>query len=496
MPVNDTEASLDLLAKKNFFRFWSISNPQRQELRKGGFQVKEICDSIITIGDTIVLFSVKNCNPGKSDNPEVLWRRWFKKCVKSSFDQLIGAKKWIMSNPKSIFVDNTCSTKIDIDCATVEELKFFLVSLSHGYDNIGITNSSKDNSLKFDNHVTIDEQLKYPFTIGNLVHKRDFVHIIDPQYFQVILKEADTVSDFLDYLIFRETLFAREALFIADSEKELVGLYLQYKHPASSAKVVELINSTEVIHAHHGMYDEIVNTDAYIHRYVANIPSIEWDKLIEHFSWRLEYHRRNPEKFSIPLSVSERAIRVMALENRLSRRAICNQLTSIEIEAEVNNFKKYCRIFRSFDKNTKHRRAYVFLYLDNPSRNDQSFTNLYISHRSKLLETYINYAMLQDTSIDVAIGYAVDYAHGFLSPLISHSALMHTDRMSWNLLDPQSIIDNAALFEISHIDLSQHDVVVENEWSFDRSFVKNLNFRFSLAFGNDIILSHVGLGRS
>ena len=72
---------------------------------------KELCDLLIVFDNHIIIFSDKDCVYRNSDDPKVDWRRWYKRAIQKSAEQLIGAKNWIIRYPDRIAVDAKCSQK-------------------------------------------------------------------------------------------------------------------------------------------------------------------------------------------------------------------------------------------------------------------------------------------------------------------------------------------------------------------------------------------------
>lgn len=95
-----SEKKLIALGYDTFLRLWSYPNPYKAQ--PGG---KELCDLLIVFGNNIIIFSDKDCAYGDSGNERTDWIRWYKKAIKKSAEQLIGAQNWIEKFPDRIVMD-------------------------------------------------------------------------------------------------------------------------------------------------------------------------------------------------------------------------------------------------------------------------------------------------------------------------------------------------------------------------------------------------------
>ena len=122
-----SERKLAALGYQTFLRLWSYPNPYK--LQPNG---KELCDLLVVFDNHIIIFSDKDCVYGNSGNPKVDWRRWYKRAIQKSAEQLIGAKNWISRYPDRIAVDAKCSKKLPLEIKITAETKFHLIAIAHG----------------------------------------------------------------------------------------------------------------------------------------------------------------------------------------------------------------------------------------------------------------------------------------------------------------------------------------------------------------------------
>ena len=122
-----SEKKLAALGYRTFLRLWSYPNPYKMQLNG-----KELCDLLITFDNHIIIFPDKDCAYGNSGDPRVDWRRWYKRAIQKSAEQLIGAKNWISRCPDRIAIDAKCSKKLPLEIKITPKTKFHLIAIAHG----------------------------------------------------------------------------------------------------------------------------------------------------------------------------------------------------------------------------------------------------------------------------------------------------------------------------------------------------------------------------
>ena len=153
-----------------------------------------------------------------------------------------------------------------------------------------------------------------PFTIGQVAEADRFVHVMDGPALLVVLSELSTTADFLEYLRKKEALFASGLFAFAESELDLLAYYLW--------------NGREFPNPTGGMFRleprlwETVSADrSFLAGREENRVSSFWDGLIEYvtdlyLTMQLETGNESP------VAEHELLMRVMAAENRFSRRLL------------------------------------------------------------------------------------------------------------------------------------------------------------------------------
>lgn len=174
------EELVNSIADLTFFKNWCFPNP------KNANNKKEICDLLIIFRDIVFIVSVKNYEFKGN------YQRYFNNTLKKAISQISGAERKLFGNKK-----------IKIEYQKGESLSFDPANYKHIY-RIVVNHSISPNF--------------YPATsytkAGNLVH------IFNWEAFYETLKELDTISDLVSYIINRSNLFEGKKSLIFNSNKE------------------------------------------------------------------------------------------------------------------------------------------------------------------------------------------------------------------------------------------------------------------------------------
>lgn len=182
------------LAFSSFFKYWCYPSPKYENGDK-----KEICDLLVIFNDVLIIFSVKNYEFKRNH------LRYFNNTISKATKQIAGAFKTLFSD-KEIKIKHP--DKIEEIFLKDKIQKIFRIVVNLG------------ENVKF-----------YPF--NSLTNKNDFVTVFDKITFKTIIKELDTIPDFIDYLQKREELFkdrftiilpADEDDFSAETQKDFFSL--------------------------------------------------------------------------------------------------------------------------------------------------------------------------------------------------------------------------------------------------------------------------------
>ncbi|PQJ08948.1 hypothetical protein CJD36_021300 [Flavipsychrobacter stenotrophus] len=326
----DSEKYLNELCKKTFLSLWSNVNVFREP-------TKELCDLLVVAGDDIIIFSVKDCIFPNIENIELAWQRWFRSAVSDSAKQLWGAEKRIIKYPNKIYTDSKCEHKLRIPVEITEKTKFHLVLVAHGASSVCREMFGGSGSLMYDNQIVGVNQHVVPFTIGDLDVEKSFLHVLDDTTLDIILKTRDTVADFTSYLSKRKK-FLRWAIRISSTgEEEMLAHYLKELNEDKEHDFVIPKNhnsDTEILFAE-GAWDSFQKNPQRIEQLRADQISYLWDEIIEEFS-RHAIAGTQYEVSAGGFLDSERAIRFLSLETRLTRRVLARGLSEMITQTPSN----------------------------------------------------------------------------------------------------------------------------------------------------------------
>lgn len=85
--VNNTEKDLSDLCDFAFLKLWSFPNPYKEP-------GKELCDILVIFDNNIIIFSVKDIKYNE-EKGMAGWKRWKRKAIDESIEQINGAEKWL-----------------------------------------------------------------------------------------------------------------------------------------------------------------------------------------------------------------------------------------------------------------------------------------------------------------------------------------------------------------------------------------------------------------
>jgi hypothetical protein len=272
--MNKAEKFVSDLCTESFFNLWSYANPRRPSSHK------ELCDILVVCKTSIIIISVKEINVQKKGNYEVDAERWFRKAVDESVKQIYGAERQLLSMKNVI----RSTGEPGIAFAAKSERKIFRIAIALGGED------------------------KYPYIAGGDFGK-GFVHIFDEKTFFILLRELDTITDFIHYLQDKENLLESNVRIDVAGEENLLALYLQNGHNFN-------FTSDSKVYIDNTLWERYVQKEDYLSYHKAREVSYLWDKLIkividDFFASQLET--------SGTLSDVELALRTMALEDRVSR---------------------------------------------------------------------------------------------------------------------------------------------------------------------------------
>jgi hypothetical protein len=254
-------------------------------------------------------------------------------------------------------------------------------------------------SLMVNSGLVGETHFDLPFHIGQVNPEKGFVHVFEDFTLDAVLKEVDTISDFVAYLSKKEQLLSREkSIIIATGEEQLLSLYLTRLNK-NGEHDFGLPEDQDVLSLDEGFWEEMVHNPQYRAKKEADRVSYAWDRLIEHFieyGSGYDFYGEN----QVPLAEQEPALRVMASEPRIRRRQLGHALVNLmEIGREG---KGRTRLFHSNDLPDV---AYLFLIL--PPLRDESYDR-YRDQRRAMLLAYCKVAKLLAKNAKYIVGIATE----------------------------------------------------------------------------------------
>lgn len=415
--LNDSERYLGLLCQKTFLSLWSYSNLFRQA-------GSELCDLLVICGNDIVIFSDKLCNYPCTGNEDLDWKRWFKRAVVKSAKQLWGAEKWIKNRSERIYVDSKCQHKLPIPLELNENTQFHLVMVAHGTSEACKSKFGGSGSMIFHNSIVGFESHQEPFKIGDLEKSQTFIHVLDDTTLEILLQNRDTIRDFTNYLIKREKFLRSNFMVYAPGEEELLAHYLkEINEEGEHDFFFEERNSFSGIALNEGSWFDFEDHPKRIAQKKADEISYMWDSLIEQFS----KHAIAGSQYFVTeggFADSEKAIRMLALETRFSRRVLATNLKEIIIKTPKN--LRMLRVYPMLQENI----YYVFLLLPYPSHIKGINYDKYRVARRNFLEASCLITRLMNPNAKHVVGIAFESG---IHPHAYSEDLLYFDCDNWNI---------------------------------------------------------------
>jgi hypothetical protein len=141
---------------------------------------------------------------------------------------------------------------------------------------------------------------------------KGFIHVMDELSFSTLVKELDTITDFVAYLEAKEAFCqAHVDVQFQGPEENLLAVYLHGGR--------RFPDNYDVIVVGDGLWEQFTANEGYKRKQTADEDSYIWDRLIERFS---QDFLGGQLEFAPSPSGTERAIRQMAKENRFARRIL------------------------------------------------------------------------------------------------------------------------------------------------------------------------------
>ena len=402
--ITPTEKHLARLCERAFLRLWSYPNLYRDQ--GGG---KELCDVLIVFGRDVIVFSDKSCTYPNTGEEVRDWARWFKRSISESARQVYGAERWIRRHPDRIFLDPGCKHPLPLTLPPSDELRVHRVVVARGAgERCSAFLGGDSGSLMVRNDLVGTSHINPPagpfgmFRIGQLDPDKGYVHVLDDENLDILLTELDTVADFVAYLARKEAFLCSEKVVLAPGEEDLLAYYLTHTNASDEHDFVVPpdVNLVHFDHLYRGMRDDA----RYIAKKSADEISYLIDQLIDHVSANFT-DRTLIDGNELPFDDQEQALRVLASEDRLSRRHLARAVVDLRSSTSARGpAKSRCVVTKE-----KSGTGYCFLVCPIP---DHRRYDEHRRSRSALLAAYCEVLKLKVPALQHVIGYATEPLDG------------------------------------------------------------------------------------
>lgn len=416
-----SERYLASLADKAFLRLWSYPNTFIDRKQNGKGDGKEFIDLTVVFDNDVLLFSDKYIEwPGVADI-NLAWSRWYRRAVEGSVKQINGAARWLEENEGRLFLDPACSVPFPVPIPKSNDRRIHGIAIASGATEAckGFFSDESGTfpimpSVSGPAHVDSTNPQYLPFSIGDVNPGKVFVHVFDRSAIDVVLSELDTIQDFVEYLQKRSEFLRSGTLAMAAGEEELLALYLQSSSDTEQRSFLPTRLAAEASDASivipSGEYQNLQNRPEYLRKIEADKVSYFWDRLIENF---IEHVLAGTAVTILDIDpeihLAERALRIMAGENRLYRRALGHSISDAMTRAEFAKSPRYVRNILPLPGAKERRVGYVFLILAYPG--DEAVPEGYRQYRqvrATMLEAYCFNLFEMRSDLEFVVGVGID----------------------------------------------------------------------------------------
>lgn len=417
--ITDSERYLAKLADRTFLDLWSYPNTFNDRRTHGKGVGQELCDLLVVCGDDVIIFSDKSCRWIDGSDVNLSWSRWYRRAVSKSIDQIRGAERWLMRYPNRVFIDSMCTQRLPIELPSPARMKVHGVAIALGAQE-ACSRFFKDpdgslmvrSHLKGADHTNAGARGYTPFAFGDVDPAGAFVHVFDETALNLVMSEMNTIRDFTDYLIGREKAI-RTTNIAACSEADMIAAYLQVetadgKHYFPSA-VSQGGAERDLLAIEQGEYQRYIGLKQRNAKISADRLSFKWDELIRLFSGNLLAGTSvTVDGVSSEIGLAERALRVMALERRVSRRGLATAFLGALKEADRRGQDRFARVMEASEGLDDRECGYVFLILAYRGIAAERGYEAYRVLRSRYLQAYCEVALFRNRKLTRVVGIAVD----------------------------------------------------------------------------------------
>lgn len=350
---------------------------------------------------------------------ELAWKRWYRRAIEESVEQIRNADRWLKTNPQVIFADGKCEQPIPLKLPSIGQRRVHGICIASGAEQAASSYFDDPDGtfmimphLRGKDHVDFTLPHHRPFCIGDVDPSGPFIHVFNMATLDVVMSELDTITDFTKYLNARADIIRSGRLSLSPSEAELVANYIlmigpdgEHRFPMISDVKGAYADADAAIAFVQGEYAYLIRSPEYQRRKMANRISYEWDRLIALFTRGV----LNDTQFRIldtdpTAELAEQALRIMAREDRLQRRVLAEAIIGAREALETQKMGRLARIVVTRERSTGEKIAYVFLVLAGANTMAQED---YRRVRATMLQTYCLAVLHDDRDLKLCVGIAV-----------------------------------------------------------------------------------------
>lgn len=224
---------------------------------------------------------------------------------------------------------------------------------------------------------------------------KGYVHVFDERSFSLAVQALDTITDFVAYLRAKEELATRvQSLAVEGGEENLLAVYLHRGRKFPS--------DTDHVRVPDGLWDAFVQNPAVQRKGDADRVSYSWDRLVEYFG---RHALAGTFEVGNVLSNDELALRAMARENRVMRRALAASF--LEFVTLAQEGKVGSRMHRSES-------GIVYVFLNSPPSQSRD-----LRFKTLELRCFVARAHYQDSDTVIGLGVNVKpAAEGYAEDIV------------------------------------------------------------------------------
>ena len=381
------ERYLAKLSEDTFFGLWSFPNVYTNEGITKSSVGNELCDLLVVFQNKILIFSDKDIAFDSGIDLDVSWKRWFKRSVIKSSNQLYGAEKWLQSYPERVFLDKACTNIFPIHLPEKEyDIHLIAVTCNTAGPAEKYYGGGSSGTLYQLYSLDYKDCLDQPFNVGDLFPDKTYVHVLDEITLDLLIKELSTISDFVAYLEEKERAIRTGEIIQAAGEEDLLAHY--FRGRSKSNKLGRMIHPTGnldkdgPISLFEGLWSEYVREEEYRFYSKLTNSSIQWDQLIDRFSFHILEGTVGSGQ-DLEFKYHERAVRHLASENRFSR-----YLLSKAFEEKISEVPPNRRSSRLVFSPERKDKLYIFLFFPRDKNED------YQEYRDKRLACIKAYVLV------------------------------------------------------------------------------------------------------